>query len=878
MARPLFDSEYIFGIHEPGGENHMLDAGKPGWVLFTEGVGHNPSDQSGKDFRPYSVRGLGVICRLNNGYHPQGTIPIRSRYADFARRCANYVAASPGCKIWIIGNEMNYAIERPQLPAAASAPAIGSDAAPAQTAEEDGSDADAQTETGRDEGDARQPQPSPWRGLADLWRAFARAVSRGMGDAEIGQPAEEAGLPEAVAPESQQADAAPDDADPYQRGSPGRFSALHAQHAPVADDGPPIVQLPRPSQTPRAGGEAITPEMYAHCYRLCRDAIHGVPGHADDQVLVGAVAPWNNQTTYAGNPSGDWVHYLRDILLLLGPDGCDGVTLHTYTHQADPNLIHSDVKMGPPFQNYHYEFRAYRDFMAAFPASMRHLPVYITETDQDVAWHDQNHGWIQRAYGEIDAWNRQPGNQQIRSLILYRWPKIDKWYIEGKQGIVDDFRQALGFDYRWRITLPPSSDFAPGDELETTDIVNLRRTPGYLDQPADDLLVAVPAGGRVTVLNDRARNADGLIWWNVAYLDHGAEQRGWLAQFSPDGVSLLRAVEGAEPPDPDEIAVGSRVKTLDIVRLRRTPGYANKPADDVVADLPQGTEMGVVAGPRSVDGLTWWNVRGVDAATQPITGWVAEAAPNGVRLLAQSGAIDGVHLGSGGTPDQTIAKGDKVRTLDIVRLRRSPGYAEKPDSDIVVDLPLGTVGLVQGAPRRADNLTWWELSVANDGTERVRRGWVAEFAPGGARLLAPAGDQTAAGVQFNTDNAVKTTDLVRLRRSPGYQGKPDGDVVRDVPAGTAARILSGPKFQDGLTWWEVETQDAQRARGWMAGSDPTGAVLLVPDESDEPGGGETGNGSAETAFAIGELVQAVEWVRVRKTPGYREKNRRRCFG
>ncbi len=30
MPRPLFDSPYIFGIHEPGGEPFMLAAGRPG--------------------------------------------------------------------------------------------------------------------------------------------------------------------------------------------------------------------------------------------------------------------------------------------------------------------------------------------------------------------------------------------------------------------------------------------------------------------------------------------------------------------------------------------------------------------------------------------------------------------------------------------------------------------------------------------------------------------------------------------------------------------------------------------------------------------------------------------------------------------------------
>ena len=38
MPRPLFDTPYIFGIHEPGGEQHMIEAGKPGWIVFTEAL------------------------------------------------------------------------------------------------------------------------------------------------------------------------------------------------------------------------------------------------------------------------------------------------------------------------------------------------------------------------------------------------------------------------------------------------------------------------------------------------------------------------------------------------------------------------------------------------------------------------------------------------------------------------------------------------------------------------------------------------------------------------------------------------------------------------------------------------------------------------
>jgi cell division protein FtsB len=141
---------------------------------------------------------------------------------------------------------------------------------------------------------------------------------------------------------------------------------------------------------------------------------------------------------------------LTDALTLLGPKGCDGISIHAYTHGADPKQIYTDALMNPPFQNRQYNFRCYQDFMAAIPTGMRSLPVYLTEADQNDEWRDENNGWVQRVYGEIDWWNRQPGNQKIRALILYRWPKgLDKWGIEGKAGVIEDFRQAMRFNYRW---------------------------------------------------------------------------------------------------------------------------------------------------------------------------------------------------------------------------------------------------------------------------------------------------------------------------------------------------------------------------------------------------------------------------------------------
>ena len=198
----------------------------------------------------------------------------------------------------------------------------------------------------------------------------------------------------------------------------------------------------------RPNGQPITPQLYAECFKKCRAEIRKRPGHEQDRVVVGAVAPWNIQTTYPGNESGDWIRYFTDILrLLIGQ--CDGISIHTYTHGTKPELVFSDEKMGPPYQNRFYHFRAYRDFMNAIPADMRDLPVYITEADQNDPWADTNSGWVRNAYKEIHEWNSVPGRQQIRCLLLYRWPKYDKWAIDGKGGVIEDFKQAMDHEYVW---------------------------------------------------------------------------------------------------------------------------------------------------------------------------------------------------------------------------------------------------------------------------------------------------------------------------------------------------------------------------------------------------------------------------------------------
>lgn len=107
MTTPRF----LYGLHEEGGEHLFAD--RKGWITFLAEIGHDPDNHSGRDYSQWTSQGYGVIVRVNNGYGTSGTIPLPEHYRDFAKRFANYVAASPGCYRWQVGNEPNHAQEWP---------------------------------------------------------------------------------------------------------------------------------------------------------------------------------------------------------------------------------------------------------------------------------------------------------------------------------------------------------------------------------------------------------------------------------------------------------------------------------------------------------------------------------------------------------------------------------------------------------------------------------------------------------------------------------------------------------------------------------------------------------------------------------------------
>ena len=120
-------------------------------------------------------------------------------------------------------------------------------------------------------------------------------------------------------------------------------------------------------------GEVITAEMYARCYRLCREEIRSRPGHADDQVVTAAIGPWNIQTKYAGKP-----HRRLDRLLPAdaGPVGQRG-GWHRDSHlwaRWQPGQHHQRSAHGWGFEHRRSMFRTYIDYMQAIPPLLRICP------------------------------------------------------------------------------------------------------------------------------------------------------------------------------------------------------------------------------------------------------------------------------------------------------------------------------------------------------------------------------------------------------------------------------------------------------------------------------------------------------------------------
>lgn len=84
--------------------------------------------------------------------------------------------------------------------------------------------------------------------------------------------------------------------------------------------------------------------------------------------------------------------------------------------------------------------------------------------------------------------------------------------------------------------------FTPGETVYIIDYTNLRRTPGYVNKPKDDIQTVITPITHAEVTGTSI-NQDHLDWWPVALADGWC---GWVAEASPIDLPLVAAITPAE--------------------------------------------------------------------------------------------------------------------------------------------------------------------------------------------------------------------------------------------------------------------------------------------------------------------------------------------
>ena len=153
-----------------------------------------------------------------------------------------------------------------------------------------------------------------------------------------------------------------------------------------------------------------------------------------------------------------------------------------------------------------------------------------------------------------------------------------------------------------------------------------------------------------------------------------------------------------------------------------------------------------------------------------------------------------------------------------VSMRSSPGYLEKANDDVIISISAGQLLRVIDGPTMKDGISWWYVQWKD------KRGWVAENSNTHGTILESTHIDTTEDIQIGyTVRISGNIQTARMRRTPGYKGKSESDIVATLPSGTQIVVVSGPEQADNLLWWYVRWNDAE---GWVAEYDDHGIVII----------------------------------------------------
>lgn len=180
--------------------------------------------------------------------------------------------------------------------------------------------------------------------------------------------------------------------------------------------------------------------------------------------------------------------------------------------------------------------------------------------------------------------------------------------------------------------------------------INLRRAPGTVGKPSDDVIGQIPYGAKVERLGGPV-SADGLTWWSVrAPLLDNSVATGWAAEKHVDGTPLL---VGTPPPAAPATGAGAihgtpfqpdeALTLLAAAPLRPTASTLASGGVSTTPLLPNSA-VRVLAGPELQEGLEWWQLAQASGNGAAGAGWAPLTSAEGVRLLAATTVAQAIRV------------------------------------------------------------------------------------------------------------------------------------------------------------------------------------------------------------------------------------------
>jgi hypothetical protein len=159
----------------------------------------------------------------------------------------------------------------------------------------------------------------------------------------------------------------------------------------------------------------------------------------ETRVSPPAIDPTNAETM---DPREYWRQIIREI------QGAEFFALHAYGY-GSKQALNSSQRFDPPMRWQYRSFRMWESLAEVIYGYKRYqrLPLIITEAnhltldgqpDQN-GWDADASPWVRAAYDYLLKWNREPGEQYVHGLCLYRFTG-DAWRLDNQQEILDTLK------------------------------------------------------------------------------------------------------------------------------------------------------------------------------------------------------------------------------------------------------------------------------------------------------------------------------------------------------------------------------------------------------------------------------------------------------